>query len=77
MLRVHNAFCTRHTERHDVQLGRQPRLEFAQSREISIAVQCQRMTDRLGVEDSTVAQLRKIALTAEDRSETHAIIGVQ
>jgi hypothetical protein len=86
MLRVHNAFCTRHTERYDVQLGRQPRLEFIQScsgcyplsREISIAVQYQRMTDRLGVEDSTVvAQLRNIALAAGDRSETHAIIGVQ
>jgi hypothetical protein len=36
------------------------------------------MTDRLGVEDSTVvAQLLYIALAAEDRSETHAIIGVQ
>jgi hypothetical protein len=87
MFRVHNAFCTRHIERHDVQLGRQPRLEFVQScsgcypvsREISIAVQCQRMTDRLGVEDSTVvARFRNIALASgRDPSETHTIIGVQ
>ncbi|KAH9558228.1 hypothetical protein CY35_07G127000 [Sphagnum magellanicum] len=35
-------------------------------------------TDRNGVEDSMlVAQLRNIALAAEDRSEMHAIIGVQ
>ncbi|CAK9237434.1 unnamed protein product [Sphagnum troendelagicum] len=35
-------------------------------------------TDRNGVEDSrVVAQLRNIAFAAEDRSEMHAIIGVQ
>ncbi len=35
-------------------------------------------TDRNGVEDSRLlAQLRNIALAAEDRSEMHAIIGVQ